>query len=220
MGFRAALLIATLAGLFALDLSAPRAVAATDAEASLSAQDQADVERVEDYLDGIRSLRSPFLQINPDGSMAEGTFYLKRPGRLRFDYDPPTPVLIVGDGIYLHYRDFELGQINSFPLRETPIGILARDEIRLKDRVKVTAVVREPGLLRLTLVDAKDPGRGSLTLSFADSPLELRQWTVKDAQGRITTLAFLDLEANPALEGELFVFDDPRKKITPGRAPR
>jgi outer membrane lipoprotein-sorting protein len=188
--------------------------------AKLSAEDTADLARVESYLNAIRTLRSHYFQINPDGSMAEGTFYLSRPGKLRFDYDPPTPILVVGDGTWLHYHDRELGQVNDYPIFDTPIGVLAEDRIRFEPPVLVMGVVRQPGVLRIRLAEEKDPGQGSLELTFEDHPLALKQWSLVDPQGRTTTVAFLDMTTNLKLDDRLFVFDDPRAKAVPGRNTR
>jgi outer membrane lipoprotein-sorting protein len=185
---------------------------------ALSEQDRVDVVRIENYLDAIRSYRSAFFQIAPNGAVTEGRFVMERPGRLRFDYDPPSPIEIVADGTYLHYYDHELGQINSFAIEDTPIGVLVQETIRFDGLVHVTEVVRDPGVIRITLVDAEDPAMGSLTLVFVDHPLELRQWQVKDAQGLVTTVAFLDGTLNPVLDPALFIFDDPRDDLKPGRA--
>ena len=184
---------------------------------ALSEQDRADIARIESYLDAIRSYRSAFFQIAPNGAVSEGNFVMERPGRLRFDYAPPSPLEIVADGRYLHYYDHELGQINSFAIEDTPIGVLVQETIRFDELVEVTEVSRDPGVIRVTLVDAEDPAMGSLTLVFVDAPLELRQWQVKDAQGLVTTVAFLDGTLNPPLDPALFVFDDPRSKLKPGK---
>jgi outer membrane lipoprotein-sorting protein len=185
---------------------------------ALSEQDRADIARIESYLDAIRSYRSAFFQIAPNGAVTEGRFVMARPGRLRFDYAPPSPLEIVADGTYLHYYDHELGQINSFAIEDTPIGVLVQETIRFDELVDVTEVSRDPGVIRVTLVDAEDPAMGSLTLVFMDAPLELRQWQVKDAQGLVTTVAFLDGTLNPTLDPALFVFDDPRDEFKPGKA--
>ena len=186
----------------------------------LSEQDRADIARIESYLDAIRSYRSAFFQIAPNGAVTEGRFALERPGRLRFEYDPPSPLEIVADGTYLHYYDHELGQINSFAIEDTPIGVLVQETIRFDELVRVAAVTRDPGVIRVTLVDSEDAGMGSLTLVFADRPLELRQWKVTDAQGLVTTVAFLAGTFNPPLDPALFVFDDPREDLRPGKANR
>jgi len=185
---------------------------------ALSEEDRADIARIENYLDAIQSYRSAFFQIAPNGMVTKGSFVMERPGRLRFDYDPPSPLEIVADGTYLHYYDHELGQINSFAIEDTPIGVLVQETIRFDELVNVTEVSRDPGVIRVTLVDADDPAMGSLTLVFVDHPLELRQWQVKDAQGLVTTVAFLDGTLNPPLDPALFVFDDPRGAIRSGKA--
>ncbi len=198
-------------------LAAGLGFAPTGAQA-LSEEDRADIARIESYLDAIQSYRSAFFQIAPNGMVTEGHFVMERPGRLRFEYDPPSPLEIVADGSYLHYYDHELGQINSFAIEDTPIGVLVQETIRFDELVDVTEVSRDPGVIRVTLVDAEDPAMGSLTLVFVDHPLELRQWQVKDAQGLVTTVAFLNGTLNPPLDPALFVFDDPRGAIRPGKA--
>ena len=122
------------------------------------------------------------------------------------------PVLIVGDGVLIHYHDTELGQINDWFIYDTPLGALTREEVRFGEDLVVTAIKDRPGRLELTLVQKKDPGAGSLTLIFATGPLALRQWRVIDAQGLVTTVTLHDIETNIALRPELFVFDDPREK--------
>ncbi|MCZ6720269.1 MAG: outer-membrane lipoprotein carrier protein LolA, partial [Proteobacteria bacterium] len=119
---------------------------------------------------------------------------------------------------YLHYHDIELGQVNSFTLNDTPIAVIMREEIRFEDEVTVTRVERRPGTLEITLVDTDDPGRGELRLTFADAPLELRQWTVLDAQGQSTTVAFMDIRRNLPLDDALFVFENPHEAARPGRS--
>ncbi len=164
----------------------------------------------ETYLNNVRSLRARFIQIAPDGSVAEGKFYLRRPGRLRFEYDPPVPILIVGDGFLLHYQDKELGQINEWPIFDTPIGSLSRDEVGFGKDLVVTDVTRTEGRTTVTVARREDPGEGSLTLYFTSNPTQLAQWRVKDAQGQVTTVALEDLEINVDISAKLFVWEEPK----------
>jgi len=200
--------------------SAEEPAADVSARPALSAEESVDVARIEEYLNGISTLSSEYYQINPDGSVAQGMFYLSRPGKLRFEYVPPSPLLVVGDGVWLHYYDRELGQVNDYPIDKTPIGVLARERIRFEPPLEIAGLARRPGVIDLVLVDGEDPGQGSLTLTFADRPIELKQWSITDPQGRITTIAFVELSTNVPLDEGLFVFDDPRAKIGPGRALR
>jgi outer membrane lipoprotein-sorting protein len=207
------LVVALLAAGFGLAaaLSSGPAQAATEvAPAKLDAGQQQALAEVEAYLNDVKSLRARFIQVAPDGGLAEGDFYLRRPGRLRFDYDPPVPILIVGDGFLLHYQDKELGQSNVWPIFDTPIGSLSRDEVGFGKDLVVTDIKTDPGRIVLTVVRREDPGEGSLTLYFTRDPMVFAQWRVKDAQGQITTVALEDLEINVAVSAELFVWNPPK----------
>lgn len=186
------------------------AVCARDAGAAeLSSQDRRDVRRIEAHLNDIRTLSADFIQIAPDGSIARGRFHLKRPGRLRFEYEPPAPVLVVADGTYVNYFDAELGQLSQIGVYSTPLGAIVAREVRLSGKVAVTSVERGSAVISLRIIDTGEPDRGTLTLIFSERPLELRKWEVTDSQGLTTTIALDDLSINPDLDPELFVFRQP-----------
>jgi outer membrane lipoprotein-sorting protein len=168
-------------------LSAAALLAVSPALAdSLSAQDHADIQRIETYLNGLNTLKAHFLQVTGDGGMSQGTAWLERPGKMRFQYDPPSPFLLIADYGVLTFYDASLRQTSNIPLSRTPLGILLAEHVVLAGAVTVTAIQRLPGQVQLTLVRTESPGDGSLTLIFADQPLTLRQWTVIDAQRRET----------------------------------
>ena len=208
--FAALLCLGAMLGLWLSQ--APPAAAQEDASAAPGRSPAEAVAAVEDYFNAIGTLRADFTQTGPEGGLSEGVIHLRRPGRLRVEYAPPVPVLIVGDGIFIHYHDTELGQINDWFIYDTPLGALTREEVRFGEDLVVTAIKDRPGRLELTLVQKKDPGAGSLALIFATDPLALRQWRVIDAQGLVTTVTLHDIETNIALRPGLFVFDDPRDK--------
>lgn len=213
-----ALVFALAAPFDALFFSAPiGASAAPKIEpARLSPEDRAEVGRIEDYLNGIRTLRSRFFQVAPSGAHAEGDLFLSRPGKLRIAYDPPVPILIVAHDRTVGYYDRELKQAQYFGADQTPAGVLLRDQIRLAGGdIAVTRFERTPGALRLTLAPAADPGQGSLALVFSDRPLALRKWTVTDAQGETTEIALMAPEFGVPLEPKLFLFDDLVERPTP-----
>ena len=185
------------------------ALASASAAPAPDPRDEAELARVEAYLDGIRTLAGRFVQVGPDGGVAEGRVYLRRPGRLRFEYAPPVPVLIVADGVWLVFYDSELGQVSRLPLSATPLAILVDDKVRLRGSASVRRVERRPGSLRITLVDPERRERGSLTLVLSDRPLALRSWVVTDAQGLETTVALMNVESNVDIDPALFVFNDP-----------
>lgn len=177
---------------------------ANAANADLSASDRADLTRVDNYLSGLTNLQGNFLQVGPDGSLAQGKFYLRRPGRMRFQYDPPEKLLVVADGTWVAVKDgFSAAQ--RYPLGSTPLGILLDDHVDLAKEVKVLAVERQPGALRITLADKNDNAPGNITLVFDEPDLQLRQWIVTDAQGLQTTVALRNIQSGIHADNALFV---------------
>jgi outer membrane lipoprotein-sorting protein len=174
-----------------------------------SGADAADVARVEAYLATIRTLDSRFLQIGPDGSVAEGRFLLARPGRLRLEYDAPNPNLLVSDGRAFVHIDKSLRTIAYLPIDSTPAGLLVRADIQLSGDVTVVGIERSPAALRMSLIQTKDPRAGRLVLTFADRPLGLVGWSVVDAQGLATRLTLVDAKFGAALDATAFAFVDP-----------
>jgi outer membrane lipoprotein-sorting protein len=173
-------------------------------EVALSAEDQADIGRIEAYLNALKSLKAHFLQVAPDGGLSEGTAWLERPGRMRFQYDPPSPFLLIAAHGQLIFHDSSLAQTSNIPLGRTPLGILLADHVQLSGAVTVTAIQRLPGQIQLTLVRTNSPGDGSLTLIFADPPLTLRQWTVVDAQRRQTHVTLYNAQTGGSFDQQLF----------------
>lgn len=183
--------------------------------APLSPEDRADLARVENYLNAIRTLRARFLQIADNGAAAEGTLYLSRPGKLRLEYDPPVPILMVANGRFLIHYDKELKAVTHLPINSTPAGLLVRERIQLSGDVTATGVERGPGSLRITLVQTEDPQAGRITLVFSERPFALSNWQVVDAQGNTTRVALIEPHAGVPLDPALFRFTDPGM-TTPG----
>jgi outer membrane lipoprotein-sorting protein len=195
-------------------LAAGRAHAATAQPAPLTAQDHADIARIEAYLNGLHTLKARFLQVAPNGATSDGTTWLERPGRMRFQYDKPSPLLLVaGHGLFVFY-DRELHQTTNLPLGSTPLGLLLRDHLTLSGDVTVTGIARQPGEIEVTLERTNSPDDGSLTLVFADNPLALREWAVVDAQHQETRVTLYDVEEGGKFDSDMFTFIDP--KIQPG----
>ncbi len=130
-----------------------RAFAAQPPRATALNPDQkAEVDRVQSYLNGIRTLSSRFQQSSGEGSQATGQLWLARPGRMRFEYDPPVPVLLVANGQNIFYYDKELQQVSELRVNETPAGFLLRDQITLSGDITLTRFEHKPGAIRLTMV--------------------------------------------------------------------
>jgi outer membrane lipoprotein-sorting protein len=182
--------------------------------------DTAIVQRVEAYLNGLRTLRARFLQVAQNGASAQGTAWISRPGRMRFDYDPPEPMLLVASGGQVLMYDRELRQPTTVPASSTPLGLLLRDPIRLAGDITVTGTERTGGFVRLGLHRTGAAAEGRLTLAFQENPFELRQWTVLDAQGRETRVTLYEIDTNTRPNNRIFDFNDPRFFETEGGGQR
>ena len=176
----------------------------------LSDADRADMARMEDYLNSIKTIRSRFLQISSSGDYSEGRLFLSRPGHMRIEYLPPKPLMVVVADGYLIYIDTELDQATVIPLSLTPAEMLVRKTISFgSDEIIITGFDRSPGVLRLSLVNAVDPFEGNMTLVFSDRPLELRKWMVTDGQGEVTTVSLLGPEFEVPIDPKLFDYELP-----------
>ena len=176
--------------------------------AALSQADRSDIARVEKYLNTVKTMRARFFQVAPDGRLSEGGFWLRRPGRLRFEYDPPTPYLVIADGFWLVFFDQELDEPQRWPISDTPLGVLVAENVRFSETSGIETVERGPGKLEITLRDQKRPDDGTLTLVFSDRPLQLRQWHVVDGQGQMTSVTLDKIETGMPLKIDLFVPPD------------
>lgn len=179
--------------------------------ANLSPQDQQDVARVEQYLNDLTSVQARFQQYSAGQGLVFGKIYLRRPGRLRVEYDPPSKVILVADGIALSYYDAELNSLNQVPLNLSPMWFLLKDKVKLSGGdVTVTSFKRAPGALEIGLVQTDEPDAGSVVLDFGDHPLELRQWTITDNKNQQVQVGLYDARFGVQLANELFA--TPQKK--------
>jgi len=178
----------------------------------LNASDQAMVDRAVTYLQGIGEAKAHFVQTDARGASSQGTVFLKRPGKARFAYDPPSGLLVVSNGSTVSVADSRLKTFDAYPLMSTPLSLFLAKTIRLDRGVQVTRVTRMSDGFSLTARDLKKQTAGQITLTFTDAPLALQGWSVTDAQGRATRVALSGLTATPGLDPSLFVLKDPRPK--------
>ena len=180
-------------------------------------RDRDDLTRIEVYLNALKTLKARFLQVAPDGGISNGTAWLSRPGRMRFEDDPPAPFLLVAGQTGLIFHDSSLRQTSHIPLSRTPLGILLAEKATLSGDVTVTGIERLPGQVHISLVRSASPGDGALVLTFADSPLALRQWRVIDAQRKETRVTLSNMQLGGQFDPKLFIFrDDPMAGETGG----
>lgn len=182
---------------------------ALPAYAALSDKDKADVKKAEAYLQGLGSGRARFVQTTHDGTQLVGTFYLQRPGKLRFEYDPPIEDFVVADGTFIYFYDAELGEQTNAPIGQTLADFFLRKNLTLGDDVKVEEVRRSGGFLQIKMTQTDDPAAGSLTLGFKEDPFTLAKWRVVDGQGLITEVELFYLKTDIKHPGNLFVYAAP-----------
>lgn len=178
---------------------------------TLNPQDQQDVGRIEQYLNDLTSVQARFQQYSANQGLVFGKIYLRRPGRLRVEYDPPSQVILVADGIALSYYDAELNNISQVPLNLSPMWFLLKDKVQLTGgNVTLTSFKRAPGAFQVGLVQSDEPDAGSVVLEFGDRPLELRQWTITDNKNQQVQVGLYDARFGVQLANELFA--TPQKK--------
>lgn len=175
---------------------------------ALTEAESAALKKAETYLNGIKTLKARFIQVNPDGGSVEGDAYVSRPGRMRLVYDPPTPILMVADGAFLIYVDTEMKDASHIDLNDTPAGLLLKENLSFTDpAVKLGGVKFGPGTVEITAAMSKDPSAGKLTLVFLEAPFELKQWRVIDAQNKEVTVTLYEPKVGIPLDRNLFRYD-------------
>jgi len=204
------LVLAVLLGPPALAVTAPpRPTPSMVLAARFSAAELAQLRRISTYLNGMKNVQGSFLQVSASGATDQGTFYLRKPGRVRFEYAKPNPNLIVADGSTVAVENSELKTTDRYPLLNSPLRLLLNDNVDLTRDTRIVAVKAEQGLLSFTAREDGGVAQGSITLTFADSgSLELRQWEVLDSQGARTAIIVSDMRPVADIPARLFVIED------------
>jgi len=201
-----ALLLAVLVAACGLGVSAP--VVAAAERVALSPDQSAAVRRAVRYLNDLSTIKARFIQTSSNGAYAEGDVIVQRPGKMRFEYDPPHPVLIIANGLSLLFYDREIKQASFLPLWETPLWFLIRKEVTLSEDIVVSAVEQSPGALRITITDNELSDAGSVTLVFSDRPLDLKKWEITDAQGIVTQVSLINPHYGTEVDPLAFDYSD------------
>ena len=202
----------TRRGLTSLLLAATVTAAAGPASAALPPAQAEIVDRVESYFNGIATLEASFHQLAPNGGVSTGKLFIDRGrGAMRFDYDPPSKMLLVAPGDWrLIFQDGSIQQVNVIPLAETPLGFLLEEQVTLGGAVTVEGVRERENEIDVALVRTDAPDQGRVVLTFAKEPLRLDRWTVTDAQGLTTVVALDGVRTGVPLDRRLFVWRDPK----------
>ena len=188
-------------------------MAADGPERALGEEDRLALSEASAYLTSLESMQGDFLQVGPDGSVAEGRFYLRRPGKLRFEYEPPENLLVVADGTWVAVKDSSAAA-QRYPIASTPLSLILGKNVDLAEEARVLNVEEQPGSLLVTLADRSGEAPGQITLIFDRPKMQLRQWVVTDVQGLQTTVALRNVETGIRADNSLFVLrDDQRPDI-------
>ncbi|MFN3643020.1 MAG: LolA family protein [Gemmobacter sp.] len=160
------------------------------------------------YLNGLTTLEAPFTQINPDGTLSTGTVRIARPGRIRFEYDPPDRTLVLADGQQVAIFDAKSNQPpEQYPLRRTPLHLILAPQVDLAQARMVVSHREEGTTTRVTAQDPDNPGLGTIEMVFTAQPTELRQWVVTDDTGGQTTLILGTMDKGGAISPTLFTIE-------------
>lgn len=192
--------------------AAPLAGPAFGQAAPLAPADKALVDKAVAYLQSITEAKARFVQTDGRGLNSQGTVYLKRPGKARFAYDPPSGLTVVSDGGNVAVHDARLKTFDRYPLGATPLSLFLARNIRLDRGVTVSKVTRMADGFSITARDGTKKTAGQITLTFTDAPLALVGWTVVDAQGRSTRVKLNGLERASGLAPDLFVLKNPYRR--------
>jgi outer membrane lipoprotein-sorting protein len=196
---------------FSLDKGASAKATAFDAK------QRALLDKISGYLSGVQTLVGSFVQVGPDGRRVEGTFYIQKPGKVRFAYNPPSPIDIIADGSAVVVRDRSLDTQDFYPLSQTPLRYLLADHIDLLRDTDVVSVSADDTFITVVIEETKlVVGTNRLMIMFDAKNLQLKQWTVTDPQGLDTTVAIYNVDSGRKPDPNLFVINyqpDPRSQM-------
>lgn len=183
----------------------------------LSEADRQELDAISAYLNGITTLKGSFLQIEPSGAVDEGQFYISKPGKMRFEYKPPVPTLIVADGRTVAVANTRLNTVDHYALADTPLGIVLDNTIDIRHDPNLVSVDHQQGAIVIGMRTSQNRTKANIALVFSEPDYELRQWSVIDNQGLTTTVALRDVQPGAVLAPTLFVLPD--KNSLAGRKP-
>jgi outer membrane lipoprotein-sorting protein len=195
-------ILPTLKKLFGGDSTAAPKVQTFDAN------QRALADKVSTYLSSLQNLSGNFVQVGPDGSRTTGNFYLQKPGKIRFEYDDPSPIALVADGSSVIVRDRRLATQDVYPLSQTPLRYLLASKLDLLRDTNVTSITADELYISVTIEEKQAvTGTSRLTLMVGAKDNKLKQWTVTDPQGYDTTVAVYNLDTTKKLDPALFKID-------------
>lgn len=195
----------------------PRRNTPANVFASFDANQKAQAAKVSNYLSSLNTLVGNFVQVGPDGTKTKGDFYIQKPGKVRFEYDPPTPIEMISNGQALAVRDRKLATQDIYPLSQTPLRYLLSDRIDLMKDTNVVNVQADDQYIMITIEEKSAIiGTSRLMLMMGAKDNQLKQWTVTDPQGYDTTVAVYNLDTSKKPDPSLFKIDFTNYSTPPG----
>lgn len=183
--------------------------------------ENADLNKIENYLNNINTLEASFVQMSSNGGSAEGKIYIEKPSKIRMEYTAPDPLLIVGNGDYIIYNDKELDQITNIDYKDIPATMILSNKIKFDGKnLKVADFYKDSGQTSVTVEMPNSPGVKPITLIFDNSPFRLKQWKVIDQQNIEVTISLFDAEQDKNLSADLFKFNKKSEKSSSSSASR
>jgi outer membrane lipoprotein-sorting protein len=175
---------------------------------NLSAEQRAIVDRVNGYLSEVQALSGKFIQVGPDGARTQGDFVISKPGRVRFEYDDPSPIELIADGSSVVVRDRRLATQDVYPLSQTPLRFLLADRVDLSKDTHLVAVYADDVFVTVVAEEKSGiVGTSRLMIMFSAKDMQLKQWTVTDPQGYDTTVAVYNLDTSKRPDPAMFKID-------------
>jgi outer membrane lipoprotein-sorting protein len=185
--------------------------------ATFDANQKIQAAKVSAYLSSLQTLVGNFIQVGPDGSRTKGDFYIQKPGKVRFEYDAPSPIAIVADGSSVAVRDRKLATQDIYPLSQTPLRYLLSDRIDLMKDTNVVSVTSDDMFISVTIEEKQAlVGTSRLMLMIGAKDGQLKQWTVTDPQGYDTTVAVYNLDSSKKVDPNMFKIDFTNYSTPPG----
>src|SRR5450759_445166 len=176
--------------------------------AALSSEQRSIVERVNNYLSTMQILSGKFVQVGPDGRRTQGTFYISKPGKVRFEYDDPSPIELIADGQSGGVRDRNLATQDVYPRSQTPLRFLLADHVDLTKDTSLVAVYADDVFVTVVVEEKNGVvGTSRLMIMFNAKDMQLKQWTVTDPQGYDTTVAVYNLDTSKRPNPDMFKID-------------
>jgi outer membrane lipoprotein-sorting protein len=184
---------------------------------TFDANQKAQAARVSAYLSSLQTLVGNFIQVGPDGSKTKGDFYIQKPGKVRFEYDDPSPIAIIADGSSVAVRDRKLATQDIYPLSQTPLRYLLSDRIDLLKDTNVVSVTSDDLYISVTIEEKQTLiGTSRMMLMIGAKDGQLKQWTITDPQGYDTTVAVYNLDTTKKVDPGLFKIDFTNYPTSPG----